>query len=158
MQREANSSSQFHSDAQALLSQLQGAYSQPRVSIRLMGAALALAMLLLIGFALGRSPTTLLWLPVLLLGFGLFLWRTEPARLLITPDALIWELHGDRRVTLEAAEITGFNVHPATRAFEIVVRSESQPLASFRATPEMRARLRLVEPDLLQRLGLSYVW
>jgi hypothetical protein len=158
MQREPTSSRPLQSDVQALFGELQGSYAQPRASIKLIGAALALALLLLIGFVLGRSPTALLWLPVLLLAFGLFLWRAEPARLRITPDALIWELPGSRRVTLEAAEITGFSVHAATRAFEIVVRSESQPLASFRATPEMRARLRLVEPELLQRLGLSYVW
>ncbi len=147
-------------DVRAFLSALQGEYKQPPDSMIAVWIALPLIVLLGVMVALGRAELLALLIPIaIVLAAAVVAWF-DPLRLVVTPERLEWVLPGrNRKLRLDAQQISGFDIAPVKYGTLILVRVQGKQRGKqFRATREVKARLRTIDPELLRRVGLGYVW
>jgi hypothetical protein len=150
---------QQHSDIRAFLSALQGEYKQPPDSMIAVWIAIPLIVLLGVMVALGRAELLTLLIPIAICLAAVVAWF-DPLRLVVTPERLVWALPGrNRTLRLDAQQISGFDIASVKYGTLILVRVQGKQRGKqFRATREVKARLRTIDSELLRRVGLGYGW
>ena len=130
---------QLH-DVRAFLSALQGEYKQPPDSMIAVWIALPLIVLLGVMVALGRAELLALLIPIaIVLAAAVMAWF-DPLRLVVIPERLEWVLPGrNRKLRLDAQQISGFDIEPVKYGTLILVRVQDKRVKQFRATREVKA-------------------